>query len=365
MTEKAKTPLPKQRNLVVPIMVSLAVIVGFVVMNEVRQRKARRDNIQIILDHGGRVTLDLLIPAGINPPLRANDLEEARRRGVSLDSLPIGVVDLGDNQVHREVMQAVAELPQIRSLVLNNAQLDDKAWRIFSELGNAEDIWIGGDDCTPTRISQLGRLSGIKELSIWNTQLSEASCEAIANLDSLEELKLRYVKVDNSSLAKLSKLHQLRSFTLASPSEDSETNDETLQFLSALPNLTSLSIESCTFTNEGIRHIAPLKKLESLYIVRVPIDDKAFIYMEKMASLKNLYLGVTSVACESADCFAPLWRLRHLVIDGSPVSDSSLGNFRGLHHLNEIGLVDTEITAEGLDSLRRSLPTVRIRDSAL
>ena len=77
---------------------------------------------------------------------------------------------------------------------------------------------------------------------------------------------------------------------------DCRLNDDQLNYLTELPNLTRLKIQkNPMITDRGIAILTGLKNLSELNLYGTRVSDEAFFYLGQMTGLKKLFLWNTKV----------------------------------------------------------------------
>ena len=145
-------------------------------------------------------------------------------------------------------------------------------------------IFFGSSNgCLPWRICTCGRC------------FSKASLQRLTKLKNLTSLSLPFTGyqdegLKNADMPLLSKLKSLKSLNLMG----TEIRDEGLKAIGELKNLERLNLKSCWIEGHGLRHLAQLKNLKELDLGRITrgkgIEDEGFEHLGKMAKLEKLSL---------------------------------------------------------------------------
>lgn len=124
--------------------------------------------------------------------------------------------------------------------------------------------------------------------------------------------------------------------------------------------LTELTLDRAAITDAGLKNVATLHELTTLRLTNVPIGDAGLKHLRGLQHLKLLDLSRSQVAGPGlSQLRAP--NLEELVLDGTKVSDRSMGFVGSLRGLRRISLEDTDIGDKGLLRLKtlKSLELVR------
>ncbi|MEO1010183.1 MAG: c-type cytochrome domain-containing protein [Bacteroidota bacterium] len=76
--------------------------------------------------------------------------------------------------------------------------------------------------------------------------------------------------------------------------------DQWLNIVGQLPNLTRLQLEKTTISDQGIKHLSRLRHLEALNLYGTAVTDSCLPDIQKMEGLKRIYLWSTQVTTAKA-----------------------------------------------------------------
>ena len=169
-----------------------------------------------------------------------------------------------------------------------------------------------GRETTNDDLGRVGALTGIKELHVDSSLVSDRGLAHLARLKNLEKLSLNGLDCSDAGFAHLSRLTALRS-------------------LSVRPDL------NCNFTGSGLAYLQSLDNLSKLTLSGARIDDQT---VRHLASLRGL---------------------RELTLRGTDVTDRAIADLKRLSSLQRLILVDTLVTFEGYSELLRALPNCDVR----
>ncbi len=115
-----------------------------------------------------------------------------------------------------------------------------------------------------------------------------------------------------------------------------EVTDDELACLGPLVHLEELALKGSKVTNGGLKHVAGLSKLVVLNLDDCSITDEGLVHLKGLANLKRLHLNKTQI------------------------SDAGLAHLTELKNLESFLAYGTQVTAAGAESLRQSLPNLKI-----
>jgi hypothetical protein len=140
-------------------------------------------------------------------------------------------------------------------------------------------------------------------------------------------------------------------------SEQWRGGDDGLSQLAALHNLADLYLVRAPVSDAGMRRLGDIGSLESLYLVETPVTDSG---LEPLAALKELtYLRLEGAAGDKftnrgLTYLTGLPKLRKLTLYGPGFTDQAVKPLETLAALEELTVLDTEISAAALQNLAAS-----------
>mgnify|MGYP005863730109 CR=1 FL=1 len=166
------------------------------------------------------------------------------------------------------------------------------------------------------------------------SRMGDTALLYVCDLENLESLSLRGLKLVSSSLKRVKKMDSLTHLDLT---RCIRISDEGLFFLRGLTNLTSLSLAGCDMiSGRGLQKISHLKSITEL--------DLSFI---------KLKLGAESIM--------QFPNLQKLVLYRAYLNDENCKYFRALENLTYLDLSDTSIGGPSTESLSR-IPNLEYLD---
>ncbi len=185
--------------------------------------------------------------------------------------------------------------------------------------------------CPPEKLAydDFKQLDGLTGLSWINFQRGHMMDEVLASLPELPSLNalLTYgAKVTDAGLAHLRKFPNLTRLSLGFPDYDTST-----------------------ITNDGLRHVSQLKRLERLDLPRcTKITDEGLVHIAKCEQITLLNFHRTGITGTGLSQLASLKKLGSLSLDGCPVTDDGLSHITRFDGFGGLGLSSTRITDEGI-----------------
>jgi F-box/leucine-rich repeat protein 14 len=141
------------------------------------------------------------------------------------------------------------------------------------------------------------------------------------------------------------------------------TDQEATQ-IASLTELTLLELPmmSNEMTNEGVKSIATLPKLEYLSMSSTEnVDSVGFGYLSSLRTLKGLGLGLSPINDDGLQHIGELTQLEFLDLTGAKVGDRGVSFLQNLRALQSLALVSTRVTDLSM-SVIGSLPALQKLD---
>ena len=117
---------------------------------------------------------------------------------------------------------------------------------------------LGGTRITGTRLAHLQPL-GLLQLSIYNTQVTDANLAHLTGLTTLRSLNLSGTRITSKGLEHLQPLTMLEWLNLS----NTQVDDSGLVYLTGLTNLKKLNLKNTRVTDAGLKHLKGMPKLMS------------------------------------------------------------------------------------------------------
>lgn len=233
-------------------------------------------------------------------------------------------IHLRGEDVTNDTLTLLRETPQLQSLVLENAAVNDEGLKDL-----------------PRHAPQL------RSLSLTETEITDEGLKHLQGLEKLTELALsQSAKISYRGMehvGRLSGLTELRLWRLPN------LTNQGFEDLRSLQNLQFLDLNELAITDPVLEHIAALGSLQKLYISSCPIEDRGLAHLRQVAhNLKYL-------------------RLRDL-----PLTNHALIYLQDLKHLEELSLKESggdgytmHVSEEAVQKLQEALPETDIRFSRI
>ena len=261
---------------------------------------------------------------------------------------------LHDVTLKDENLERVTTLRKLSALKMS--QITDAS---FERLASLESLVSLDADGGKISGSGLAKLKHLRTLILRGTELSDEGFRELAKLKGLQTLCLEGPKLTVNGFRSISELRNLRSLDI----KTLEVSNEGMESLLKLDGLTTLSIGRVQTGVQSAEKLKSLKtmfhmeKLKSLKIAASSIPDAELEYLEKMPNLKSLYLSSDKLTDESLKQIGKLTNLQDLTIEGK-ISNAGLKHLYGLKNVKTLD-IRSDVSLSALKALQRRLPLCR------
>ena len=260
--------------------------------------------------------------------------------------------------ISRAGCAALARLPHLKTLNVDATNLVAADFASLSELKALEKLGVVNSKAfDDSAAAYLTNLSQLRELGIFDNNLTDAGLAHFAPLGSLRKLQFWKGKFTDAGLAHLRDLNDLRELSFES---DIDVTDDGLTNLAGMTHLQVLKLPSKRITDDGLARLAKLTDLRTLGLSHAQIKGPSLQHLIGMKGLRVLDLGGTLVNDEGTVFLGKLSELQKLTLTSTKVSDAGLENLAGLKKLQTLHLEGTEVTDSGKKKLKKSLPSLSI-----
>jgi hypothetical protein len=157
-----------------------------------------------------------------------------------------------------------------------------------------------------------------------------------------------FAPVTDALLENLRPLSGLKRLSL----KQTEISDTGLANIERLVEIECLDLSDTNVTDSGLRHLAPLRRLQGLYLVNTRVTDAGLEQLKGLRRLKWLELSGTGVTDAGLKELTSFEDLESLGLIGTRITDAGLEHLKGLRRLKSLNLVDTMVTDVGLEYLQ-------------
>ena len=137
--------------------------------------------------------------------------------------------------------------------------------------------------------------------------------------------------------------------------------DDDLEKVKGLTELQGLELYGCKLTGDGLRHVNP-SHLRKLNLAATKVTDDSLKNLERFTQLEELELGqnMDGISDEGLKHLLPLKRLRRLDLGVTEIDNLGLMYIEPLTQLRDLDVTHTNVSAEGVKDFQQALPRCQI-----
>jgi Leucine-rich repeat (LRR) protein len=278
-------------------------------------------------------------------------------------------------------LKEIAGLKSLEVLFIDGAPITDAGMEVIAGFKFLHTLYMNSPAVTP---DGLRHLAGLPLHTFGPPRLTDAHLRTLAAINKLHALsEARTEKGERPNApeqvfslnlygqpvtgAGLKELKGLKSLQLLHLEGTGVTADDLLE-LAAVPSLAVVKVDNALVTDKtlallrkhGLLHLLasetrrpgqPAKTVTILVLEKKPITDAGLKELAGIQSLETLYLGNTAVTDEGLKVLATLPALRTLRLNGTQVSDAGLAEVAKVPKLVMLNLDNTKVTPSGLKAL--------------
>jgi hypothetical protein len=204
----------------------------------------------------------------------------------------------------------------------------------------------------------LGHFGRVERFSVMfaNSALDDEGLAQLARIhgDRIDRLYLCDTRVTDRGLRSLKEFPHLRNLQITSnrgligqPKTPSLITDAGIPYLN-LPQITSLDLSGLPITDQGLKALAGLSELNSLYLRRTNVQGSSLGQFASLPSLRMLSLDQTAITDRELSQLAGASSLQWLSLSGNTLSAAPLKKLATLPSLTQLvlercGLLDEEV----------------------
>lgn len=261
------------------------------------------------------------------------------------------IVIADGSQLTADDIAAIGRLPAVRKLQIHNCRtLDDAAVASLTGLTHIDTLALTNSSLTDAAVETISTaFPALVDLDLSsNANMTGAALKWISALPKLERLGLLQNRFNDLYTRRLAKLQALEVLDLRG---NMEAGDMTLDVLGKLPKLRALKHRSTAITDDGIERLAASGSLEALLLQDFAITDAAGPALARIGTLESLEIfRCQGFGSDGVRSLAPLKKLGRLTLRDLPeVGDAGLAVLADLPALERLTL--HELASVGDDGL--------------
>jgi hypothetical protein len=186
-----------------------------------------------------------------------------------------------------DCMTHISRLTGLKELILQDTGITNEGLRLLNRLKSLERLSFASKQLDDSGMAHIAELKSLKGLRFYSEKVTNDGLSHLSKLTLLEELfPSSRGGVDDEGLVHLTKLPALRYLLLAI----GDFTENGLVHLKDIPSLRKLDVGCIEFSSEGLAHISRIPGLEDLTISHTVLSNEDLIPLKSMSSLKRLRL---------------------------------------------------------------------------
>jgi internalin A len=290
---------------------------------------------------------------------------------------------------------ALRNVPGLQVLLLRTVPITDRSVPTLLSLKELRILGLEGTGMTAQGLASLKDLPALHTVRLGGKSITDAALKAVGGVKKLSTVRLDWADVHPQGLEALAKQPGLKTVELRGPFTDKDLEvlrhapnletlrlhqtaitPEGLKLLQSFPKLTSLSVSSL-FGWEGPQFTGAYKVNgaaiqlkffttqqilnpdgELVQVPAVALGDEGLKHLAELKKLTDLYIGSAALTNAGLEHLKGLTGLQRLGIFSEAVTDRGLAVVKDLKQLDRLDLRGTQMTT-GLATTLRGLPALR------
>lgn len=288
---------------------------------------------------------------------KVGDEELKKLRGLSgLTHLSIWGTSISDQGLANLTNEGRLPLPNLLNLSLGETEITEAG---LGYLAGSRQLAVL--NISDTRISDLSVLPNFPQLSKLDIRDGQIAAEALAELKAIKTLKS--LTLDGTQVADLGSQHTLAlgAITVLNVQcNGAEFDPIVFQGLDELADLQLISPPNSLFVESFWMTVASLPKLTSMSFANC-LTNETLAGLQPMPQLRKFHLGFAKASvARIPDAAEKLPNLIDLANIGAELTDNDALQLQKFSRLTQLDVTVNQITAVGIEKLRKALPACRI-----
>ena len=254
---------------------------------------------------------------------------------------------------------AVGRLSTVTTVSIRSFKITDAGLAPLAQLASLEEVQLSS--CVQLTGAALAHLAGstrLKSLECVGVSIRDAGLAHLARLARLERLQLDRTATTDAGLVHLGDLVNLRHLDLGG----NPVTDAGLAHLGRLTRLEDVTLPRTRVGDGAVRLLATLPALRTLDLAKTAVTDAGLSGFEPASPITHLKLdGVRGITDEGLRSIGRMGRLEVLALDQTPIHDAGLAHLAASTSLRIVGVEWTWATAAGVATLTKARPLIVVQ----
>lgn len=221
------------------------------------------------------------------------------------------VADYGDLNLTRNSFILISKMPSLKDLKLTRASFKEDWLNILTDT-NIRYLALTGTPITDKSIPILLRMKKLEKLEIGDTEMTDKGLEELSKSKTINHLEINLGrKLSNEGIKNINEMTQLKILEITG---SKMITGACLKDLSNLENLEQLSIRCLKVEDQDLDGLAKFTRLYQLDASECNLDDRALEKISKIKSLNGLNVNGSAITDNGLIKLASLSNLKSLFI---------------------------------------------------
>lgn len=237
---------------------------------------------------------------------------------------------------------------------------DQQAAEWIARIGATQRVNLGGVEKHVAKPDELPDGDWqITEISLYPLRFDTAvKLDKFSGLHELRWMRLFGCQATDDAVKQMTDLPNLKFLDL---DQNPAVSDESLKHIAAnYPAMESVSLWATGITDEGLRSLSELKKLQILSVAGTKINGSGLAHFAEHPALREIHLGRMKITDEMLRHLPKIPQLDLLSLVHTTLPDDAADAITKLPKLKQLDIRDAEISAASLEKLRSALPNCEI-----
>jgi len=252
----------------------------------------------------------------------------------------------------------LAHLEQItglKQLYLYDAQITDAGLVRLADMVSLKELHLNGTGIGDAGLKQLTKLVNLEVLNLTNTKATDVGLQSLRQLQSLRKLSIRGTSITISGVVGLYTVEQRRGLLAALDALDAVTRNERGEAI-------GIDVGGTEFGDREIAHLTQLPTLKQLHLSSSLITDAGMVHLAKLGGLETLDLAKCDIGDAGLSHISGLEHLQSLNLYGTKTTTAGIEHLMGLTRLKTLYITDLKLSAAAVDRLKQAIPGLTVTD---
>jgi hypothetical protein len=227
----------------------------------------------------------------------------------------------------------------------------------FDGQGISRILWFGGaanasafaqNELKADQIDALGACDRLRDLMMVSSVMTDPGLAKLADDHLLERLYCWQPRITDAGVKHLARLRRLKKLELL---RAPDLTDASLKHLAGLSDLEEINLAGARITGSGFVDLAGLRQLTALVVPNAALDDAGLANLGRLTQLRQLYVGGGAYTDAGLASLSNLTGLTELGIGSEACTDAGLAQLVRLANLRKLQITGPRITDAWLDRI--------------